>query len=78
MKIIFDNNIWISFLIGKRLSTLRSLFGRDDVEVYYCDELEQEFLDVSHRTKIQKYVSEEQVKRVHRLMEEFCHKADAI
>ena len=77
MRIIFDNNIWISFLIGKRLSSLRSVFVRDDVEVYYCDELEQEFLDVAHRPKIQKYVSEEQVERVHRLMKEYCHKATA-
>lgn len=77
MKIIFDNNIWISFLIGKRLSALRPLFGRDDVEVFYCDELEHEFLEVSRRPKIQKYVSEKQVERVHRLMEEFCHKANA-
>ena len=77
MRIIFDNNIWISFLIGKRLSALRSLFGRDDVKVYYCDELEHEFLEVSHRPKILKYVSEEQIVRVHRLMREFCQKADA-
>ena len=28
MRIIFDNNIWISFLIGKRLSALRSVFSR--------------------------------------------------
>lgn len=34
MKIIFDNNIWISFLIGKRLAALRSAFSRMDVDIY--------------------------------------------
>lgn len=76
MKIIFDNNIWISFLIGKRLADLRSVFSRLDVEIYYCDELEREYLDVSHRPKIMKYVDEKQVERVHRLLVTMCHKAE--
>jgi len=77
MKIIFDNNIWISFLIGKRLASLRTLFIRQDIEIYFCDELEREFLDVAHRPKIKKYVSEEQISRVHTLMTRFCIRAIA-
>ena len=77
MKIVFDNNIWISFLIGKRLSSLRTVFVREDIEVYYCDELEQEFIEVANRPRIRKYVSEEQINRVHRLMKEYCLKAAA-
>ena len=72
MRIIFDNNIWISFLIGKRLAELRPVFSRTDVEIYYCDELESEFLEVAHRPKIQKYVDEEQIERVHQLMMAAC------
>ena len=72
MRIVFDNNIWISFLIGKRLAELRSVFIRQDVEIYYCDELEREFLDVAHRPKIMKYVNEEQIERVHQLMTGVC------
>ena len=78
MRIVFDNNIWISFLIGRRLSALRSVFEREDLEIYYCDELEQEFLDVAYRPKIQKYVSTEQIHRVHLLMTKFCKKGDAL
>ena len=73
MSIIFDNNIWISFLIGKRLAALRPAFSRADVEIYYCDELEKEFLDVAHRPKILKYVDEQQIERVHQLMINVCH-----
>ena len=72
MRIVFDNNIWISFLIGKRLSALRSVFIRSDVEIYYSDELEHEFLEVAHRPKILKYVDEQQIERVQQLMKRIC------
>lgn len=64
MRIIFDNNIWISFLIGKRLAALRQAFVRNDIEVYYCIELEREFLDVSHRPKTLKYVDDRQKTKI--------------
>ena len=72
IRVFFDNNIWISFLIGKQLNTLLDVFGRPDVVVCYCDELEQEFLNVAHRPKILRYVNEEQIERVHQLMTQFC------
>ena len=34
MKILFDSNLWISFMIGKRLSSLAVVLCRHDVEVY--------------------------------------------
>lgn len=72
IRVLFDNNIWNSFLIGKQLNTLLDVFGRPDVVVCYCDELEQEFLNVAHRPKILRYVNEEQIERVHQLMTQFC------
>ena len=75
MKVIFDNNIWISFLIGKRLSLLRPLLDYPSVEIYYCSQLETEFLDVAHRPKILKYVGEAQIARVHQLMISRCRLA---
>ena len=72
IRVLFDNNIWISFLIGKQLNTLLDVFGRPDVVVCYCDELEQEFLNVAHRPKILRYVNEAQIERVHQLMSQFC------
>lgn len=54
MKIIVDTNLWISFLIGKRLSLLKKLLTNSDITVYVCDELIQEFKDVSQRGKIRK------------------------
>ena len=72
MRIILDNNIWISFLIGKRLTALQTIFGNPHVRVVFCDELEREFLDVACRPKIRKYVDELQIDRVHRLMTQYC------
>ena len=77
MRIIFDNNIWISVLIGKRLSALKPVFLERKAEVYICDQLEREFLDVAHRPKILKYVSEEHIQRVHRLMITCCRREAA-
>lgn len=74
MRIVFDTNIWVSFLIGKKLVSLQSFFERPDIEICYCDELEREFLAVSHREKIGKYVDEKQIERVHRLMTDCCHR----
>lgn len=76
IRVLFDNNIWISFLIGKQLNTLLDVFGRPDVVVCYCDELEQEFLNVAHRPKILRYVNETQIERVHQLMTQFCELFD--
>lgn len=73
MRIVLDTNIWVSFLIGKKLVALHSLFERPDIEICYCTELEREFLEVSHREKIVKYVDEKQIQRVHKLMTKHCH-----
>ena len=34
MKILFDTNLWISFMIGKRLASLADVLCRHDVQVY--------------------------------------------
>lgn len=72
MRIILDTNIWISFLIGKRLHTLGELLTRPDVSVYVCHELMQEFTDVARRPKIKKYVSEKDIRNTLEIMAAFC------
>ena len=49
MKIIVDTNLWISFLIGKRLSLLKKLLTNSDITGYVWDEWIQEFEDGSER-----------------------------
>lgn len=72
MKVILDNNIWISFLIGKKLSLLKTLFSNPSITIYVCNELIEEFRDVSQRSKIKKYISEQDVWDTFKIMEGFC------
>ena len=39
MKVILDTNIWISFLLGKRLTILREIIEMEEVEIYVSDAL---------------------------------------
>ncbi|NDV57426.1 putative toxin-antitoxin system toxin component, PIN family [Bacteroides sp. 519] len=76
MKIIVDTNLWISFLIGKKLSIMRQLLSDKKLTIYICDTLINEFKDVSSRDKIKKYVSEKDVADTLQLMESFCKQID--
>ena len=59
MKILFDTNLWISFMIGKRLSSLADVLCRHDVEVYVCEQEFDEIRRVIAREKFDKLISAE-------------------
>ena len=61
MKIIIDTNLWISFLIGKRLAVLNSLLTNSHLSVFVCDELLKEIETTSSKQKIRKYISDDDV-----------------
>jgi len=71
-RIIVDTNLWISLLIGKRLSELRSLCNSEIIDVHICDELIDEFVRITTRAKIRKYVTEERVFQTLDLMKASC------
>ncbi|MDR2206940.1 MAG: putative toxin-antitoxin system toxin component, PIN family [Flavobacteriaceae bacterium] len=71
-KIIIDTNLWISLLIGKRLSEMQSLCNDDSVVVYGCNQLRDEFLRVAHQNKIKKYVDGMRIEETLELMETSC------
>lgn len=76
LRVIIDNNLWVSFLIGKRMSALEHMFGSDDIAIYVCSELIDEFLSVTSRDKIRKYISDTDVQFVVRLMYDYCYQAE--
>lgn len=57
IKIVVDTNVWVSFLIGKRLSALKDSILKGRVEVYLSDELYQEIIKVLEYPRLKKYVS---------------------
>ena len=59
MKILFDSNLWISFMIGKRLSSLADVLCRHDVEVYISEQELGEIRKVIARPKFDKLISSE-------------------
>ena len=71
-RIIIDTNLWISLLIGKRLSELYTLCNSDDVEVYICDELTEEFIRIASYEKIRKYATVERMAQTLDLMKTSC------
>lgn len=59
MKVLFDSNLWISFMIGKRLSSLADVLCRHDVEVYTSEQQLDEIRSVIARLKFDKLISAE-------------------
>jgi len=60
-KVVIDTNVWISFLIGKKLSSLKSLMSNQNIQIIISDELIEEIEDVTNRPKLRKYFPEEKV-----------------
>lgn len=59
MKVLFDTNLWISFMIGKRLASLSDILCSNEIEVYVCDQLIDEIRTVIARPKFDKLISQE-------------------
>jgi len=60
-KVVIDTNIWISFLIGKKLSSLKSLISNKSIQIIVSDELIGEIENVTNRPKLRKYFPQEKV-----------------
>jgi len=71
-KIIIDTNLWISLLIGKRMSEMRMLCNNKTVSVYICEELMTEFVRIATCEKIRQYAPEERIKETVNLMKSSC------
>ena len=73
MNVIIDTNLWVSFVIGKKLAVMRSLFTNPEIRIYVCRELLNEFADVSSRLKLRKYITDNDLQETYRLMDRYCY-----
>ena len=73
MNVILDTNIWISFLLGKRLQSMKSVFQNTDIHVYVSQDLITELISVLARPKIRQYVSTESIETMWTLIREHCY-----
>lgn len=69
-KIIIDSNIWISFLIGKKLIGLQNHIDSQNIKIITCDEQLVELSEVFKKPKIKKYVEKEQISEFFELLKE--------
>jgi hypothetical protein len=51
-RVIFDTNVWISFLIGKRLSSIKNLISNGKISIIITQQLLDEINDVTSRERI--------------------------
>lgn len=54
-KVIIDTNLWISFLISKKLSPIDQLIANATIEIIYSQELFDELVTVLQRPKFNGY-----------------------
>lgn len=55
VNVIFDTNVWISFLIGKRLQVIQEYIIDGRITIIIAEQLLNEIREVSKRPKLKKY-----------------------
>ncbi len=69
IKVIFDTNVWISFLIGKKLSIIKNHIENSSIIIVITNQLLKEIKIVTARPKLQKYFAVEIVNEFIQLLE---------
>lgn len=63
-RVILDTNLWISFLISRKLDAIDSLIKGHKVVLLFSDSLLEEFITVSKRPKLKKLFSPSHVSQL--------------
>ena len=74
VKVIFDTNVWISFLIGKRLIKIKQYISDGNITIVTTEQLLTEIKIVTNRKKLKKYFSEKSVLELVELLETISNK----
>ena len=74
MKVILDCNIWISFLLSRQDCLLKRMLMDTRFDIYVCEELLSEIINVARRDKIRKRVSENELQQLLKIIDAFCIK----
>ena len=76
IKVIFDTNVWISFLIGKSLSFIKTYISTGEIKVVITEQLFKEIKEVTSRDKFKKYFPQESVLELIELLETIAEKVE--
>jgi hypothetical protein len=69
IKVIFDTNVWVSFLIGKRLGIIKEYISNEYIKIITTNQLIKELKIVTTRPKLKKYFPTESVNELIELLE---------
>lgn len=69
VKVIFDTNVWISFLIGKRLAKIKQYIIDGNITIVVTEQLLIELKIVTSREKLKKYFPKNSVNELIKLLE---------
>ena len=72
IKIIIDTNLWISFLLSKKLDFIDNLLSFGNVRLIFCHELLAELLEVSARPKFKKFFTTNDKKLIFNIIERYA------
>lgn len=70
-KVILDTNLWISFLISKRLNEIDNLIIDGKVKLIFSKESIEEFITVAKRPKFKKYFNDNDINNLLRLFDNY-------
>ena len=70
-KVILDTNLWISFLISKRLDEIDDLIIDGKVKLIFSNESIEEFITVAKRPKFNKYFNDNDINNLLRLFDSY-------
>jgi putative PIN family toxin of toxin-antitoxin system len=73
-KILIDTDLWISLLLGNKVTELQTLFNHKYLIMYTCQELIDEFIKVASSSRISKHITKRNIAEVLELMEVSCIK----
>ncbi len=74
VKVIFDTNIWISFLIGKELSKVKRYISDGRITIVTTEQLLTEIKLVTSREKLKSYFPKSSVEELIELLEAIAEK----
>ena len=69
IRVIIDTNVWIAFLIGKRLANLKHYISDGSITIITTEQLLTEIKIVTNREKIKKYFPQQSVNELLLLLE---------
>lgn len=75
-KVIFDTNVWISFLIGKRLGKIQRYITDGAITIIITEQLLTEIRLVTSRKKLRNHFPKESVKELIELLNTIAEKVE--